>query len=55
MNIYFIILCFLMVLNLGVSLAKNGEAKEEKYNFWLTLFAGVFELLMIYLAIEKGF
>ena len=56
MNVYFIILCVLMILNIGVALAKDGEFKErEKYSFVVTLIASVFQFVMIYMAIETGF
>lgn len=56
MNIYFIILCVLMLLNLGVALAKDGELRErEKISFVRTLIVCVFQFVMIYMAIKTGF
>lgn len=34
MNIYFLILLIIGVLGLGINLAKHGERKNDKYNFW---------------------
>lgn len=55
MNIYFIILCIMTTLAIGINLAKHGEDKEGEYNFWSSLIAGVIEIILIYLAIKQGF
>jgi len=50
MNIYLIIYLTLGVLNLGMHLAKHGEPKETKYNFWYTLIAFIIVLFVLYKA-----
>ena len=41
-----IIILFILAVNLGVELGKNGEPKNTRYNFWLTLVATVLNLLL---------
>ena len=56
MNVYFIVLCVLMTLNLGIAMAKDGDSREgERYSFIVTLIASVIQFVMIYMAIETGF
>ena len=37
-----------MVLGLGITLAKHGEPKREKYNFGLSFIAGALQLLLLW-------
>lgn len=48
--IYAIIILVLIVLGVGVDLAKHGEPKEGKHNFWLTLFVAALEIWLLYKA-----
>lgn len=45
-----IILLVIMCMGLGISLAKDGQEKEGTYNFWLTLFLCIIELVLYYYA-----
>lgn len=45
-----IIILALLGMSLGISLAKHGQPKEGKYNFWLQLFATIIELILFYSA-----
>lgn len=46
-----IILLVLLAVDLGISLAKDGEPKEGKYSFWVTLIAIA---LYVWLYYEAG-
>lgn len=35
-------------LTLGIALAKHGEYKREKHNFWVTLIANSIEIALLY-------
>ena len=48
--IYAIIKLVLIVLGVGVELARHGEPKEGKYNFWLALCAAALEIWLLYKA-----
>lgn len=55
MNIYFVIICVLFALSLGITLSRNGEYTYDKYDFKVSLFAILIELFLIYNAIMVGF
>ena len=55
MNWYFITICILYALSLGVTLAQHGKPKEGKQNFWLSLFTIILQLFLIINAIKVGF
>ena len=55
MNWYFIAILALEVFGMGINLAKHGEDKDGKYNFWLSLSSTVINLFLIIMAIKKGF
>lgn len=46
--IYTIIILVLIVLGVGMSLAKHGELREGEYNFWLSLFVAALEIWLLY-------
>ena len=48
--IYAIIILVLIVLGVGIELAKHGEPKEGKYNFWLALCVAALEIWLLYKA-----
>jgi hypothetical protein len=52
MNTYYLILTALQVLSLGVVLAKHGEKREERYNFWTTLIATIIIQILVIMAIR---
>ena len=55
MNIYFIILTVMYLLNIGIALGKHGEEKITKYN-WLTTFIGsAIGFTLLYFAVKTGF
>lgn len=43
-----IIILTLIVLNLGIHLAKHGETREEKYNFIIQLIADIIVCALFY-------
>lgn len=55
MNGWFVAICFLYVLSLGVSLGKHGQDRDEKYNFWMSLASCSIQLFLIVKAIQVGF
>jgi uncharacterized membrane protein len=55
MNGWFITLLILAALGVGTHLAKHGERKNERYNFWGMLIGSVIQIFLIYKAIETGF
>lgn len=44
------ILLVLVILNIGISLAKHNEIGVKKYNFWVTLFSAAVQLALFYYA-----
>lgn len=42
-----IIFAGFMFIDIGIALAKHGEPKEEKYNFFITLIAVLLEFLIL--------
>jgi len=55
MNIYFIIMIGIHLLNLGIALGRHGEHKVEKYNFWTQLIGSTIGITLLYLAVKTGF
>lgn len=55
MNGWFLSLIIVCVLSLGGHMAKHGEPKNDKYNFWLSLIANGIEIFVVYQAIKMGF
>lgn len=55
MNGWFVAICVLYVLSLGVSLGRHGQDKDEKYNFWMTLASLSIQLFLVIKAIQVGF
>lgn len=45
-----IILLALELISLGIHLAKHGEPREGKYNFWYQLIAFIVVLVLLYFA-----
>lgn len=45
-----IILIILLVLDLGITLAKHGEPKGGTYSFWVTLLAVALQVYLYYAA-----
>lgn len=45
-----IILLAMLFLNLGIHLAKHKEPREDRYNFWVALFAAAVQLALYYFA-----
>lgn len=48
MGIPQILIIILFAINLGINIAKHGEDKEEKYNFWSTLIGTLIECFILY-------
>lgn len=44
------IILVLLILSLGVSLAKHNEVELKKHNFWVQLFSVIIELALFYYA-----
>ena len=55
MNIYFIILIILYILNIGIALGKHGEEKISRYSFPTTLLGSGVGITLLYFAIKTGF
>lgn len=55
MNIYFMIFCGIMMLNLGITLANHGKPMTGKHNFFTTLVAVIIYIAVVYAAIKHGF
>lgn len=45
-----IIILIIYAINLGITLAKNGEPKGGKYNFWAELISTFIMLSLLYCA-----
>ena len=48
MGIPQIIMIIVFGLNLGISIAKNGEPREDTYNFWITLIGTIINVGLLY-------
>lgn len=55
MNYWFVALLMIYGANLGIILSKNGQPREDNYNFFISLIANVIEVVLIYFAIKTGF
>lgn len=55
MNIFFIILIIIYILNVGIALGKHGEEKITRYNFWTTLLGSGIGMTILYFAVKTGF
>lgn len=55
MNIYFIILMILQFIGLGINLARHGEERIIKDNFWSNLIARIISITLLYFAVKTGF
>lgn len=55
MNIYFIILICIYILNLGIELAKHGEEKTGEHNFFNALIGSAIGIILLYFAVKTGF
>lgn len=47
MNIGLLVIICLLCIEVGASLAKHGEQKDLKYNFWTSLISAIIWLLLI--------
>lgn len=45
-----IIILIIYALNLGITIAKNGEPKEGKYNFWVEMISTFIMFMLLYWA-----
>lgn len=45
-----IILLSLELISLGICLAKHGEPKRDKYNFWYQLISFIIVIVLLYFA-----
>ncbi len=55
MNIYFIILIIIYILNIGIALGKHGEEKVSRYSFPTTLLGSGIGIALLVLAVKTGF
>ena len=55
MNYWFVALLMIYSANLGIILSRNGQPREDNYNFFTSLIANVIEVVLIYFAIKTGF
>lgn len=42
-----VIYIIIIGLNLGISLAKHGKYRNDKYNFWVTLIASIIDVAIL--------
>ena len=55
MNYWFIALLMLYSADLGIIMSRNGQPREDNYNFFISLIANIIEVVLIYFAIKTGF
>ncbi len=55
MNWYFIILCILYSLGLGIIMARHGSPKDGNYNIFTALISVSIQLFLVVNAIRIGF
>lgn len=55
MNGWFLVIIIIDALNIGMNLAKHGEDKDAKYNFFASLIGCAINLTLIIMAIKVGF
>lgn len=55
MNYWFIALLMIYSVNLGIVLSRNGQPREDNYNFFTSLIVIIIEVVLIYFAIKTGF
>lgn len=55
MNWYFITLLALYCMSMGAELAKHGQPRESKHNFWTTAISVAISLWLVIGAIKRGF
>lgn len=55
MNYWFIALLMIYSANLGIILSRNGQPREDDYNFFTSLIVNIIEVVLIYFAIKTGF
>ena len=55
MNYWFVALLMIYSVNLGIVLSRNGQPREDNYNFFTSLIVNIIEVVLIYFAIKTGF
>lgn len=55
MNYWFVALLMIYSANLGIILSRNGQPREDNYNFFTSLIVNIIEVVLIYFAIKTGF
>ena len=55
MNGWFIAICIMYALGLGINIAKHGEPKDDEYNALISLISIGINLTLIIMAIKTGF
>lgn len=55
MNVYFIVYSVFQLLGLGIHLARHGETRIDKYNFWTGLISSILSFYLVVNAILVGF
>lgn len=55
MNYYFIAILIIYAMSFGISLSRNGQPREDNYNFFTSLIANIIVVVLIYFAIKTGF
>lgn len=55
MNICFLILIIMHILNIGIALGRHGEERIQKYNVFTTLIGSGIEIALLYFAVKIGF
>lgn len=55
MNIYFIIICLVSSIGLGIDIGNHNEEQIKNTNAFASLIARIIKIIMIYFAIKTGF
>ena len=55
MNIYFIILILIYILNIGINIGKHEEERRAKYNMITSLIGSGIGITLLYFAVKTGF
>lgn len=55
MNYYFIALLILYAMAIGINMARHGQPRKDKYNFYTSLLSFAINVILLYFAIKTGF
>ena len=55
MNIYFIIICLVSSIGLGIDIGNHNKERKVQNSAFASLIARIIQIIMIYFAIKTGF